>query len=208
MLVLHELAHSYHDLVLGDRNPDLLYAFEQAKASRKYESVLRNGKLERAYGLNNPKEFFAEATEAYFGRNDYFPTTREELRVFDPITYKIIEKVWGVDRTQNTSFTSGSDNKNQQEVKISCSQQSPLKSISSATSAKINFNNFTSALIKIYWINYEGDPVFYKDLRAGDSMVMQTFLTHPWRVERPDGKCIMLAVPRSLENIVNISMND
>lgn len=107
MMVLHELAHSYHHLVLGHENRNLLYAFEQAKASRKYEAVLRNGKLERAYALNNSQEFFAEATEAYFGRNDYYPTTREELRAFDPITYEIIEKVWEVDQNQTSVPATG-----------------------------------------------------------------------------------------------------
>ena len=130
------------------------------------------------------------------------------MRVFDPTTYEIIEKVWGVDRNQATPSTTGSGNRNEQQVKIPCSQQSLQKSISSATSAKVKFNNFASTQVKIYWINYEGAPVLYKDLQAGDSIVMQTFLTHPWRVERPDGKCITLAVPRSLDNVVTIGVND
>ena len=97
MLVLHELAHAYHDQILGYGHHGLLFAYEQAKASGKYESVTLNGKLVRAYALTNFREFFAEATEAYFGRNDYFPTTRNELFAFDPLTYRAIEKAWGID---------------------------------------------------------------------------------------------------------------
>ena len=28
---------------------------------------------EKAYALNNPQEYFAEATEAFFGTNDFYP---------------------------------------------------------------------------------------------------------------------------------------
>jgi hypothetical protein len=66
MIVLHELAHAYHDQILGYGDPALLFAYEQAKASGKYEYVTYHGKSTRAYALNNFREFFAEATEAYF----------------------------------------------------------------------------------------------------------------------------------------------
>ena len=47
------------------------------------------------YGLNNHKEYFAEATEAYLGVNDFYPFVRGELKKHDPRMYKIMEKVWG-----------------------------------------------------------------------------------------------------------------
>ena len=37
---------------------------------------------------------FAELTEAYFVRNDFFPFNREELRQYDPVGYAMIESVW------------------------------------------------------------------------------------------------------------------
>jgi hypothetical protein len=49
----------------------------------------------RHYGLNNHKEYFAEATEAYLGVNDFYPFVRGELKEHDPRMYKIMEKVWG-----------------------------------------------------------------------------------------------------------------
>ena len=44
--------------------------------------------------MNSPTEYFAELTEAYFGRNDYEPFDRSGLRAFDPLGYAVIESVW------------------------------------------------------------------------------------------------------------------
>ena len=95
MLMLHELAHAYHHQFLGFEQPDINQAYEQAKANGSYESILRgNGKMERAYGLNNPREYFAETTEAFFGTNDFFPFVRAELNQHDPRMEKTLAKVW------------------------------------------------------------------------------------------------------------------
>jgi hypothetical protein len=96
-MVLHELAHGYHQRFLGENHPGLRQCYEQAKASGKYDSVLRyNGNHERHYALNNVKEYFAEATEAFFGRNDFQPFTRAELKEFDPEMFELLRKVWEV----------------------------------------------------------------------------------------------------------------
>lgn len=100
--VLHELAHGYHHRVLEDgfANAAIKQAYDRAKAGGKYELVERwfgNGKpntRERAYAMTNPMEYFAEATEAYFVRNDFFPFTRDELKLHDPEMLALLEKLW------------------------------------------------------------------------------------------------------------------
>lgn len=99
VFVLHELAHAYHDQVLGFDNPQVLAAFEEARASGKYERVQRwvgTGPLrvERHYGMNNAREYFAESTEAFFGRNDFFPFTRDQLKQHDPRMFDLVKKLW------------------------------------------------------------------------------------------------------------------
>ena len=95
MIVLHELAHAYHHQVLGHAYAAIRAAYENAKASRRYEKVRRGAKgTARAYALNNDQEFFAEASEAYFGRNDFYPFTRGELKEFDPETFRVVEEAW------------------------------------------------------------------------------------------------------------------
>jgi hypothetical protein len=102
--VLHELAHAYHFSVLaeGYSNSDVKAAFQKAKISGKYDRVERwhgNNKpntFERAYAINNPMEYFAEASEAFFSRNDYYPFTRNELELHDPEMYALLKVLWGV----------------------------------------------------------------------------------------------------------------
>ncbi len=99
---LHELAHAYHDRVLGFENAEIEAAYQKAKASGKYDKVLRQDsegrtQLEKAYAMTNAKEYFAECTEAFFARNDFFPFTHEELKQHDPEMLGLLEKVWGVE---------------------------------------------------------------------------------------------------------------
>lgn len=95
--VLHELAHAYHDQVLGFDHDEIHKAYVRFKESKKYESVLHiNGNKTKHYALTNEKEFFAEMTEAFFGHNDFFPFNRAELKREEPEVYELIAKVWGV----------------------------------------------------------------------------------------------------------------
>ena len=96
-MVLHELAHGYHQRFLGHDHAGIRRCFKQAKTGRSYESVLRiNGKKERHYALNNEKEYFAEAAEAFFGTNDFYPFVRAELKEHDPELFKLLCELWGV----------------------------------------------------------------------------------------------------------------
>ncbi len=98
-LMLHELAHAYHDRVLGFDQPAIMAAFEVARDSGGYDAVQRfNGKttvMDKAYAMSNHKEYFAESTEAYFGRNDFFPFNREELKSHDVGMHRLLQEVWG-----------------------------------------------------------------------------------------------------------------
>ena len=98
--VLHELAHAFHDRVLGFDHADIKAAFQQASAAGTYQRVQRQDSegrkwLDRAYAMTNPQEYFAECSEAYFSRNDFFPFTREELKKHDPQVFALLERLWG-----------------------------------------------------------------------------------------------------------------
>jgi hypothetical protein len=94
-MVLHELAHAYHDRVLGFDDAAVKEAYERALSAGKYAEVLRvGGRRARAYALSNPQEFFAEASEAFFGTNDFYPFVRAELADYDPETFRLLERLW------------------------------------------------------------------------------------------------------------------
>jgi hypothetical protein len=99
-MVLHELAHGYHDQFLGGfDNTEIRAAFDRAIKAKLYDRVLRiSGANERAYAATNPMEYFAETTEAFFGTNDFYPFVRAELRQHDPKTYELLERLWEMPR--------------------------------------------------------------------------------------------------------------
>lgn len=102
--VLHELAHAFHDrfLPMGFANPEIRGAYEAAKAGGNYDKVERRlggtrpNSLEKAYAMTNPAEYFAETSEAYFGKNDFSPFDSAELKTQDPGMFALLRKLWGV----------------------------------------------------------------------------------------------------------------
>ncbi|MEQ2009366.1 MAG: metallopeptidase [Limisphaerales bacterium] len=95
-VILHELAHGFHDQILSFEHPEVLAAYNKAKDAGTYESVLLyTGKKVKHYGLTNHKEYFAEGTEAYLYRNDFYPFVRAELKEHDPALHDVLEKIWG-----------------------------------------------------------------------------------------------------------------
>ncbi|MBA3935918.1 MAG: hypothetical protein H0X38_00495 [Planctomycetes bacterium] len=103
-LVLHELAHGFHDLVLGFDQPEVMAQFERMKAGGTYDKVERSSgdgrpdTFEKAYAMTNHREYFAECTEAFFGRNDFFPFDRAQLHQHDPQMEQLLERVWTTGR--------------------------------------------------------------------------------------------------------------
>ena len=101
MLTLHELAHAYHDQVLGFNHPEIKACYDRAVANKSYDKVSRKnwqGKVTegvRAYAMTTPMEYFAETTEAFFGQNDFFPYDRKELEAHDPEMVAVLKRAWG-----------------------------------------------------------------------------------------------------------------
>lgn len=96
-IILHELAHAYlHSL--SDYEQLLIHlAYLDAKESGVYESVkYRDGQSRRAYAMTDTQEYFAELTEAYFSRNDYYPFGRTELEGHDRQGFEALVHAWGL----------------------------------------------------------------------------------------------------------------
>ena len=85
MIVLHELAHAYHHQILKANSPEIHFAFKNAVSQGIYET---------AYAMTNEQEYFAELTEAFYGKNDYFPFTRFDLKSFDPTGFQALQGIW------------------------------------------------------------------------------------------------------------------
>ncbi|PIR39149.1 MAG: hypothetical protein COV35_01120 [Alphaproteobacteria bacterium CG11_big_fil_rev_8_21_14_0_20_39_49] len=102
-VVLHELAHGYHDIVLSYDNPQIKDAYNNAVKNGLYTNVkTQNGGIaSKAYALENHVEYFAELSETYFSRkygsfeNDYYPFNIYDLKKYDNVGYKLAEEMWG-----------------------------------------------------------------------------------------------------------------
>ena len=97
-VILHELSHAFHDQILGGYDePRILAAYQKAMKAGIYDEVLdHTGRKVRAYAASTPMEYFAEGTEAYFDRNDFYPFVRAELKEHDPVLHDLLEEIWGV----------------------------------------------------------------------------------------------------------------
>jgi dipeptidyl-peptidase-4 len=95
MMLLHELAHAFHNLVLSFQKGEILRLYEQAKESGTYDNVEpRNREPQKAYAMNDQMEYFAETTEAFFGENNFYPFNRVELEQHDPEMFKLLARLW------------------------------------------------------------------------------------------------------------------
>lgn len=112
MMLLHEMAHAYHAMI-GMEREDVKQAYAAAKKGKKYEAVhhvlLTEGKTKPAYAMSNPKEYFAELTEAWFGRNDFEPFTHDEVLALDPDGAAVVDKLWRLSAEEIDRAKAGRD---------------------------------------------------------------------------------------------------
>jgi hypothetical protein len=68
-------------------------AYRQAVKRNLYESVeyVRGGK-QRAYALTDSREYFAELSEAYFEKDDFYPFTRNRLKAYDLVGFRLMQQ--------------------------------------------------------------------------------------------------------------------
>ena len=56
----------------------------------------------------------------------------------------------------------------------------PLRSLTSRTRVKVLFRNESESHVRLLWLNFQGEEVDYGVIGKTESILMNTFLTHPW----------------------------
>lgn len=97
MALLHE--HTHLMMLEADIEIEefVQSAFTAARVSGRYGSVpyiVTPQKPREAYALVSAQEYVAELSEAYFGRNDYYPFNRRELLQFDALGAAAVRALW------------------------------------------------------------------------------------------------------------------
>ena len=82
-VLLHELAHAFHDQVLSFDHPEVKAAYARAVEGTTYP--------EKDWVKSNHKEFFSGVTTRYFGKKE----EREAVGQRDPILEKLLIAIWG-----------------------------------------------------------------------------------------------------------------
>ena len=77
---------------------------------------------------------------------------------------------------------------------VDCSQESVLKTTNSDIPRTLRFlnvegNDGTDQVYNIYWINYEGQRVFYATINPGVGVEIASFETVPWLIGDAAGNC-------------------
>ena len=95
-VILHELAHAYHNLVI-QYDEQIQKTFKVIFNANLYADVRKGlDKLHHGYARTNYAEYFAEITTKYFGHSYYYPNDRADLKHYDILGYKLVEKLWRV----------------------------------------------------------------------------------------------------------------
>ena len=101
-ILVHELAHAYHDKFLseGHKNDLLQSRFQEARCLYQRVRCRPHYRLQRHYATTNAAEFFAElstaflATDANVDYNKWQPHNRHQLHHFDPQTTQLLTRCW------------------------------------------------------------------------------------------------------------------
>ena len=102
-VLFHELAHAVHERGLNKMDPGF-----DARLRILYEAAMTKGLWENTYAAVNHKEYWAEASEAWFNPRttssfNRFGDTREDLKAYDPEVAALITEVYGDGEWRYTS---------------------------------------------------------------------------------------------------------
>lgn len=95
-ILIHEFAHAIHLMALNQTDPSFDKRLRQLHQSAKDKGMWKN-----TYAITNHVEYWAEATQSWFGNNRQNDTihnhvnTREELITYDPAVAALCHEVYG-----------------------------------------------------------------------------------------------------------------
>jgi hypothetical protein len=81
-----------------------------------------------------------------------------------------------------------------------CARESELASPPSRESTAMTFVNRSEQSLQIFWLDFQGYRVFYRNLVPHGRFEQKTFIGHNWLVTSRDGRCIGIfkAAPESV----------
>lgn len=105
-VLIHELAHAYHNKCLRDgyKNDEIRECYKHAMDEGLYNLVKVHGPqgpTARAYACSDEMEYFAELSTAFLGSkketdeyNKWYPFNRAQVKEHDPRAYALLKNLW------------------------------------------------------------------------------------------------------------------
>jgi dipeptidyl aminopeptidase/acylaminoacyl peptidase len=78
---------------------------------------------------------------------------------------------------------------------VDCSLEPKVKSESDGDHVDLRFENQTTAVRKVYWLDYNGDRIHFSTLAPGGSVPLKTYVDHLWVVTDADERCLGIYFP-------------
>lgn len=194
----HEFAHTVFGFGLS---PDIRKMVEQ-----QYAASMKKGLWKTAYAATNANEFFAELTMWYvgsrgdFGKIDPKPKEGQEwLRHYDPQAFRLLDDLYaGRVKVQRITYT--------ELAAHPASEKGVLRSTSSAQPTTIVFNNRTSKVYRLFWLDTHGQRKPYGELHPAEKRGQHTFATHPWVIVNADDTVLGIYVAEATPGKVEIRL--
>jgi hypothetical protein len=77
----------------------------------------------------------------------------------------------------------------------SCRNEGISRSVSSKDAVRLTIVNRRATVQQLFWLDYEGKRKLYHSLLPGQSVVQDTFATHPWLIADAQGSCQGIFLP-------------
>lgn len=200
MMILHELSHALHDHLQAQEAAEITATFQKAVSSKKYEKVPLIGRPAstefKAYALTDEREFFAETCESFFGVNDYFPHTREQLKEHDPTAFALMSRLFGENPPVSSSRDAFKNKVHHGQTPKPCSvlhrdigadakvQDVDVASINkpNAKPANLTFSNETTQPLDVVWVDGSGNGVPVGAVATSAALGQNTYDGHAFKL--------------------------
>lgn len=78
---------------------------------------------------------------------------------------------------------------------VTCDTVMGMASLNGEVSQRVTFTNGGDGFRSLMWMDYSGTPVEIGALEPGQSITVDTYLTHPWMVTDGPGNCLEAMLP-------------
>lgn len=91
-----------------------------------------------------------------------------------------------------------------------CPAPGSARSPNSNRAAVLNIANSTGRTLKIYWLDFQGQRQFYRELKTGQDYRQPTFVNHLWIAVDGSGKCVdgIMKASRPGDNLMEVFGDD